>query len=320
MAESISDEMRLEDVTRASTLAREQFMTLVASIRPELHRYCTRMTGSVFDGEDVLQDSLARAWFALAQMESPPPLRPWLFRIAHNAATDFLRRYETRHVDSAEDLDGLSDSLQPDENAEAAGENRTEVALSILMSLPPVQRSAFALKDILDLSLDEIAHAMGTTVGAVKSALVRARRNVAEARNRVGAAHAGSHTPTTRIDAVELARLHRYADLFNARDWDALRTCFNNETHLDLVSYHQLTGAPAAQYFTRYQDSAPREDIRLVPGIADGVPVLAVFRPSTSSLPAYYVRLDWDREHIALVRDYRQVSYIARDSVFSRMD
>src|SRR5215467_13041195 len=88
--------------------ARQRFMDLVAEVRPELHRYCARMTGSVFDGEDVVQDTLAKAWYALAEMEAPPPLRPWLFRIAHNTAMDFLRRYEHRNVDSTADLEALT--------------------------------------------------------------------------------------------------------------------------------------------------------------------------------------------------------------------
>src|SRR5262244_4356835 len=88
--------------------ARQRFMDLVAEVRPELHRYCARMTGSVFDGEDVVQDTLAKAWYALAEMEAPPPLRPWLYRIAYNTAMDFLRRYEHRNVDSTADLEALT--------------------------------------------------------------------------------------------------------------------------------------------------------------------------------------------------------------------
>jgi len=70
---------------------RRQFLALVEHVRPELHRYCTRMTGSVFDGEDVVQETLAKAYFALAEMESTPPLRPWLFRIASRSAFRYVR-------------------------------------------------------------------------------------------------------------------------------------------------------------------------------------------------------------------------------------
>src|SRR6266566_7091164 len=90
-------------------LTRERFATLVAEIRPELHRYCARMTGSIADGEDVVQDTLARAYYALSELEELPPLRPWLFRIAHNRAIDFRRRYDQR---MQRPLDAMEASLR----------------------------------------------------------------------------------------------------------------------------------------------------------------------------------------------------------------
>lgn len=310
-----SDTSIAPSVTQASALAREQFMTLVAGIRPELHRYCARMTGSVFDGEDVLQDTLAKAWYALAEMDAPPPLRPWLFRIAHNTATDFLRRYDQRYVDTGVELDALSDMSQEPASDGDHDRDRTDVALSILLSLPPVQRSAFAFRHVLALSLEETPAAMSTTIGAVKTALVRARANVARTRSALPLQP--EVQASLKTEATDMARLRRYAELFNARDWDALRTFFHDETHLDLVSYRQLHGAPAAQYFTRYEYAAPRESLRLVAGIVDGVPALAVFRPATNDQPAYFIQLAWSQDRIERVRDYRHVPYIAREVSFS---
>src|SRR6478609_7462990 len=83
------------------------FLQLVSGVRPDLHRYCARMTGSVADGEDIVQDTLARAYYALSEMESVPELRPWLFQIAHNRALDHLRRYERR---MSEPLDSVAES------------------------------------------------------------------------------------------------------------------------------------------------------------------------------------------------------------------
>src|SRR6186713_1872478 len=84
-----------------------RFLALVAGIRPDLHRYCARMTGSVADGEDIVQDTLARAYYALSEMETVPELRAWLFRIAHNRAMDHLRGYERR---MSESLDSVLES------------------------------------------------------------------------------------------------------------------------------------------------------------------------------------------------------------------
>src|SRR5207342_2723165 len=80
----------VSETPAAIAQAREQFLGLVADVRPELHRYCARLTGSVIEGEDIVQDTLARAFYALSLSPDVPPLRPWLFRIAHNAAMDFL--------------------------------------------------------------------------------------------------------------------------------------------------------------------------------------------------------------------------------------
>ena len=61
--------------------ARKDFLALVATLRPDLHRYCSRMVGSVIDGEDVVQETLARGYYELSALQNPPALRSWLFRI-----------------------------------------------------------------------------------------------------------------------------------------------------------------------------------------------------------------------------------------------
>jgi RNA polymerase sigma-70 factor (ECF subfamily) len=85
-------------------------ITLVASVRPELHRYCARLTGSVIEGEDIVQDTLARAFYAMSQTLEVPPLRPWLFRIAHNAAIDFLRSRRRRQTEPIDEVDEVTRS------------------------------------------------------------------------------------------------------------------------------------------------------------------------------------------------------------------
>src|SRR2546423_4206968 len=67
------------------------FLETISQLRPQLHRYCSRMTGSITDGEDVVQDALFRAYRSLETFDDTRPLTPWLFRIAHNQCIDFLR-------------------------------------------------------------------------------------------------------------------------------------------------------------------------------------------------------------------------------------
>src|SRR5258706_1244165 len=78
------------------------FLETITHLRASLHRYCSRMTGSVIDGEDVVQDALFQAYRKLDTFDDDRPLSPWLFRIAHNRCIDFLRRREIRQEVEAE--------------------------------------------------------------------------------------------------------------------------------------------------------------------------------------------------------------------------
>ena len=285
------------------TEARDQFMELVDAIRPELHRYCARMTGSVFDGEDVVQDTLAKAYFALGQMLQPPNLRPWLFRIAHNTAMDFLKRYERQHVEPVAEL---PEPTAPHDDA--VDPLLVEAALGAFTELPPVQRSAVILKDVLGQSLEETADTMGTTVGAVKAALSRGRANIARAGRIAAVAPA--------LSSEKLAALQRYADLFNAQNWDGLRALLGAESRLDVVSRVQQRMADAG-YTVRYAKYLETATIRAQAGFVDGVPAIAMFSPASSTKPAYFTILETEGDRVALIRDYRYVPYIATDAQFS---
>ena len=285
--------------------ARERFMELIAEVRPELHRYCARMTGSVFDGEDVVQDTLAKAYYALGQMREPPNLRPWLFRIAHNAAMDFLRRYEQRNVDVVPELPELAEFEEPDVDPALV-----EAALTLFVELTPVQRGALILKDVLGHSLEEVASTMQTSVGAVKAALFRARANIA----RTSPAPFSQQAQAAAAD--ERAHLRRYVDLFNDRNWDGLRALLGEESRLDQVSLVQRRTADAG-YFDRYAEILKTEDLRAEAGFVDGAQAIAMFRPASSASPAYFVLLEWDGGRISLIRDFRYVPYIATDARYS---
>jgi RNA polymerase sigma-70 factor (ECF subfamily) len=181
--------------------AREEFLGLVADLRPELHRYCARLTGSVIDGEDIVQDTLARAFYAMSQTVEVPPLRPWLFRIAHNAGVDFLRSRGRRQTEPTNEIDEIA------AYDDAPDPLVVRAALARFLTLPLTQRSAVILKDVLGHSLEETAETMGTTVMAVKAALVRGRANLraaeeepttpdaADARLALAAHVAGAATP-----------------------------------------------------------------------------------------------------------------------------
>src|SRR6187399_2570268 len=130
----------MPEVPAELPLAHDRFAALVADLRPELHRYCSRLVGSAIDGEDVVQESLAKAYYALSLSPEVPPLKPWLLRIAHNTAIDFLRRYERRFVEPVGDV---PEDAAVDPEIELPGARR--LALSSFLALPVLQRSAVIL-------------------------------------------------------------------------------------------------------------------------------------------------------------------------------
>src|SRR5262245_21993677 len=105
----------MSDFIPASTpMTREAFDRLLSELRPKLHRYCARMTGSVIDGEDVVQEAIVKAIEAFADAGSISNAESWLIRIAHNTALDFLRRRARQEaIRSDEDPDMIIDPIAP---------------------------------------------------------------------------------------------------------------------------------------------------------------------------------------------------------------
>src|SRR5688500_396568 len=260
--------------------SREQFLARVADLRPELHRYCARMVGSLTDGEDIVQEALARAFYAMPEYETLPPLRPWLFRIAHNRALDHLRRYEYRMGQPLAESDVAVEEAPGPEDALAQAQ-ALHAALSRFVALAPAQRSCVILKDVLGHSLEEIAELVELTVPAVKAALHRGRAGLRAHGKEVGEAHDGAGPAVGPRASSPLVA--RYAALCNARDWDGVRAMLADDVRLDLVSRAQRTGRrDVGSYFTRY-DAV--HDWHLAPAWLDGREVLAVFPSAGAARP-----------------------------------
>ena len=284
--------------------ARRRFLALVADVRPELHRYCARMTGSVIDGEDIVQETLARAYYALSEMASPPALRPWLFHIAHNRALDHLRRYDRKMGQALELVPELRDDASDPEDALSHEEAMRE-ALSAFLELPPAPRSAVILKDVLGHTVEAIAALLELSVPSVKSLIFRGRARLRARRTADGAK---LEPPPVRAASAATAR---YAALFNARDWDGVRAMLAEDVRLDLVSKSQRAGRRVGGYFTNY---AHATDWHLVPAWLEGREVLAVFRDERDPRPSYVIALTLDGDRVAAIRDFRYVPYIAKEA------
>ena len=105
-------------------------------------------------------------------------------------------------------------------------------------------------------------------------------------------------------------------DLFNDRNWDALRALIGEDARLDVVSRVQQRAATAG-YYDRYARYLESEEIRAVEGVVDGVPAIAMFSPPSSAKPSYFVLLEWENDRVSLIRDFRYVPYISEEAHFS---
>lgn len=279
-------------------LDKAEFGRLMVELRPRLHRYCARMVGSAFDGEDVVQDTLAKATEAFASASPIERPESWLFRIAHNAAHDVLRRRNR--------LTGLRSDRELTEVADLHATAEARVAatasLAAFMYLPPAPRACVILTDVLGYSAEEVVAILGISLAAAKAALRRGRQRLRASADRPESA-------ASALSPEERERLRAYADRFNARDFDALRDLLAEDVYLDLPNRRQLRGArDVANYFTRYGEVS---DWRLSPGLAEGRPALLVNDPDDASgATAYVVLIEWVHGRIAGIRDYRYVAYV----------
>ena len=289
--------------------AREEFDRLLGELRPKLHRYCARMTGSVIDGEDVVQEALIKA---LEAFDGAGPIanpEGWLFRIAHNAALDHLRRRaRDQAVRSSEDLATMIDPADPVQDREIAS-----ASLHTFMRLPVAQRSSVILMDVLGYSLDEIGRVTDTTIPAVKAALHRGRTRLREL------AHEPDDRPLPVLAPPERERLAAYVDRFNARDFDAVRAMLADDVRLELVNRRRLRGRSEVQnYFTNY-DRATHWHFR--PGFVDRRPAILVSHPDdpTGRL-TYFILLTWAEGDLIDIRDFFYAPYAIDGADVVRLD
>jgi RNA polymerase sigma-70 factor (ECF subfamily) len=278
---------------------------MLVDLRPVLHRYCARMTGSAIDGEDVVQEALVKAIEALPAAGVITHPQRWLFRIAHNAALDFLRRRSRRDaVHASADPDAFIDPVSVADQRDIAA-----ASLRTFMRLPAAQRSSVILMDVLGYSLDEIGAVMDSSLAAVKAALHRGR-----ARLRILAQEPDDASPAALADP-ERALLATYVDRFNARDFDTIRAMLAEEVRLDLVGRQQLRGREVARYFGNYDRT---DGWRLEAGQVEGRPAALVYDMNQSAAtPAYFVLLTWTESSLTSIRDFRYSRYVMADAAVS---
>jgi RNA polymerase sigma-70 factor (ECF subfamily) len=214
------------DLASAAKRSWHHFLETYEPLRADLYRYCRYLTRSPWDAEDLAQDTLARAFVTLAQMGAAPPNpRAWLFRVASNLWIDQLRG--RREVPAGTPV--------ADQETSPAARATREAAGTLLVKLSPQERAAVVLKDVFDLSLDEVAEALGTTVGGIKAALHRGRGKLVD----------------EAVPAIETApvpgALDAFVTAFNAGDLDRLTALLLDTAVVEVVGATTQYGPAAAR-------------------------------------------------------------------------
>jgi RNA polymerase sigma-70 factor, ECF subfamily len=312
------------------------FRDLVESHRRELHAHCYRMLGSLHDAEDALQDALLRAWRGLPRFEGRSSPGSWLYRIATNACLDAIARRPRRvlPVDygppahPGEDPGGPhGDSVwvepYPDERVGIEGgpappdaryEEREAVELAFiaaLQHLPPRQRAALILRDVLGFSAKEVAESLDTTPVSVNSALQRARRTMDERLPET------SQQATLRAlgDACVRELVERFTSAFEQGDVDAIVEMLSEDAKFAMPPYARWYRGREAIADSWLMPGGPPPRLRYVTTSANGQPAVAAYcldADSGSYLPIALDVLTLRGEQIAEVIAFRSPGVFAQ--------
>ncbi|MGX7680325.1 sigma-70 family RNA polymerase sigma factor [Jatrophihabitans sp. DSM 45814] len=309
--------MSAELLQQARAGDRDAFSALVEPHRGELQVHCYRMLGSLQDAEDALQETLLAAWLGLEGFEGRSSVRTWLYRIATNRCLNQLRSSGRRPVTAAPLpvpapeptrlgevlwlqpypdvlLEGLSDQAP---GPEARYESREAISLAFITAvqlLPPNQRAALLLRDVLGYRASEAAELLGLTEDAVTNALKRARATM-------DAARSADPPPPAPGSAEERALLERFVAAFTEHDIDALVALMTDDAWVRMPPLpFEYRGTEAVRRFFTAVYAHWSESDRLVPVRANGQPAWGAYarNPTTGILHitgVYVIALGGDR-------------------------
>jgi len=280
-------------------VSRRQFLAAIGELRPKLHRFCARMCGSVLDGEDIVQEALAQAFYQLPSLKDQSRLEPWLFRIAHHKCVDLLRQ-ERRQREDTVPYEEEHEAESPMTESES-DEPISETLAALVGVLPPKERASVLLKDLLDYRLAEVAEVVDSTVGGVKAALHRGRA-------KLRALHAAPSP--VELDRQQRKLLDSYVECFNRRDWDALRRLIEVDAKIEVVDAF-VGRLEESGYFGNY--SVLPWEWKLSLARVDGEPMIVHWKKVGADWrPHAAIRLWWQGGKVVRIKDYAHVDYLLR--------
>jgi RNA polymerase sigma-70 factor, ECF subfamily len=313
------------------------FTATAGLYRRELLAHCYRMTGSLHDAEDLVQETLLRAWKAYDRFEGKSSVRTWLHRIATNTCLTALENRRRRPLptglgapssDPTAELVGGAEVPWLEPFPESAGDpadpativgSRESVRLAFvaaLQHLSPRQRAVLVLRDVLQWKAAEVAEAIGTSTAAVNSLLQRARAQLE-------AAQPSSDDPLTAPESADAqSRLARYIAAFEAYDIDRLVDLFTSEAIWEMppfVGWYQGPRAIATLIHQQCPAEAPG-DMRLIPLIANGQPAAAMYMRDGDGHVSFQLHvLDMHPDGVARVVAFLDTSLFAKFGLPERL-
>jgi RNA polymerase sigma-70 factor, ECF subfamily len=287
-----SDNPRERELLAAAQAGDEgAFERLIEPYRGELQAHAYRMLGSLHDAEDAMQEALLRAWRGIARFEGRSSLRSWLYTIATNSSLRLIERRPKRvlpiefgppadpHVDTGKPLvESVWVEPYPDERLPADGEaspearyeQRESVELAFtaaLQHLPPLQRAALILTDVLGFSPGEVAETLDATPASIYSALQRARKATEER------LPDRSQQQTRKALGEDGARdlVDRFMQAWESADVNAIRALLTDEAVMAMPPYAEwFNGRDAVTEFLPRGPLQPGHRWKLVPTRANG--------------------------------------------------
>jgi RNA polymerase sigma-70 factor (ECF subfamily) len=306
MSEAPTDALPARDPLEGSYVAvaqagnRAEFGDLIEPFRLELQVYCYRLLGSSLDAEDMVQETMLRAWRRRATFNQPISFRAWLYKIATNTCLNALEKRPRRTLptalspaaDAREAAAGpldepiwlepmpdewLAGDLENPETTYPAHETVSIGFMVLLQLLPRRQRAVFVLRDLLDWQAEETARVLGLTVSSVNSALHRARATITK--------HSPKHnreaTPLSPDDPGVRELLQRYVHAWENADVPGLVSMLRDDAILTMPpipTWYQGAGAIAAVLATGvFAGQTAGGEWRLLAARANGQPALAIY-------------------------------------------
>jgi RNA polymerase sigma factor (sigma-70 family) len=293
----IMEKMDLEALGKPLRDWKAEYDMLVEPHRPALWRYCRAITGSPWEAEDLVQETLLKAFAVLPQLWQPLVTKSYLFRIASNAWIDQCRKRRIP-LDPLPDVEELSSEEKVD-----SVEVREAIEL-LVTCLPPRQAMIFMLMDVFQFTSRETAGMVGMTEGAVKAALHRARaklKALQEKQEKEPAKGAGM----TMLPESHKRVIEAYLEAFNRRDPQAIAALLDEQACVDIVHIAQEHGREYIEKYSLAEWAKDPHRMRAECHLLWGRPVVAVMTDAPEGEALYdLICLDVEQGRIVRKQDY----------------